>query len=434
MSRKSNLIESDFYQETQLADGPLVISHAMPEAQSVAIGIFVDVGSRDEEAHQAGVSHALEHMVFKGTRTLGVHELAEKLDDLGGNANAFTSRERTCFHLHVLHEAWREALSLLTDMVLEPALPEAEWLREREVIYAEMGMVEDTPEEWVMDQHVSALFSGNALGRPVLGYHETLDALSAEDLKGYLQKWYRPPRLLVAAAGRIEHKQLVQMLGERIAHKSWAHGSELPARTLAGEGESGLQSLVRKGEQAQIVASFPGITVASDERPLAWLGNQMLGGGMSSRLFREVRERRGLAYSVGSHLNMLSDTGSWSITCGMEPDRGSECIAVMADVLEGFSASLSLDEVERAKRQLEVQFRMGLDSVEGQMLYLGSRLDEKSLILPLQWVDRIRGVDARDVQKWAGRHLSQDALWTVAAPEGALVSICAKIHDRVHPC
>jgi len=429
-----DLNESDFYQETRLPNGTLVISHSMPEAQSVSIGIFVDVGSRDEEDSQAGLTHALEHMVFKGTRNLSVHELAEKLDDLGGNANAFTSRERTCFHLHVLHESWRDALSLLTDMVLDPALPEAEWLREREVIYAEMGMVEDTPEEWVMDQHVSALFHGHSLGRPVLGYHKTLNALSADDLRGYLLKWYRPPRLLVTAAGRIEHQHLVEMLDNKMANQSWGAGSDAPARSAPAQGVSGLQELARKGEQAQLVASFPGITVDSNERPLAWLANQVLGGSMSSRLFREVREKRGLAYSVGSHLNMLSDAGSWSVTCGMEPDRGAECVDVMADVIEGFSESLSDEDVERAKRQLEVQFRMGLDSVEGQMLFLGGRLDEETLILPLQWVEKIREVDAGAVQQWAGKHLSQGALWTIAAPKGSLVSICEKIRDRVRPC
>ena len=146
--------------ETQLTNGPLVVTHAMPESQSVALGIFINTGSRDETAAEAGISHALEHMLFKGTRHHDVHALSELLDGLGGNANAFTARERTCFHIRVLHEDWPEALALLSEMVLHSTVPEEEWGREKEVIFSEMAMVEDTPDEWVMDEHIRALYPG----------------------------------------------------------------------------------------------------------------------------------------------------------------------------------------------------------------------------------------------------------------------------------
>jgi len=185
--------------------------------------------------------------------------------------------------------------------------------------------------------------------------------------------------------------------------------------------------LQRKGEQAQMVVSFEGVTATSDTRPQAWLSNQVLGGGMSSRLFREVREKRGLAYSVGSHLSMLSDTGAWSITCGTEPARAADCAGVMQDVLEGFADSIHAEEVERAKRQLEVQFRMGLDSVEGQMLYLGSRQDEQILLSPLDWLDRIVAVDVDMLRDWCGARLSQAGLWSIAAPACELDAVCDRI-------
>lgn len=412
-----------FYEETQIAGGPLVLSHTMPRAQSVALGVFIDVGSRDESERQAGITHALEHMLFKGTARLDVHALAEKLDELGGNANAFTSRERTCFHLHVLHEYWQESLGILASMLLESTLPEAEWQREREVIRAEMAMVEDIPEEWAMDRHIAALFSGHALGRPVLGTHGALASLSADDMGAYLRQWYRPPGLLIVAAGRIKHEELLR----EISRFDW--GAPGPAHSLRSPAlmKSGMQPLPREGEQAQLVVSMPGVAVDSDERPVAWLVNQMLGGGMSSCLFREIREKRGLAYSVGSHLSMLSDLGVWSVTCGMEPARGAESVAVLQDVLGGFSAMLSEAELERAKRQLEVQFRMGLDSVEGQMLYLGSRLDEPVLRSPLEWLKLMRAVRVEDARHWSEKHLAQGMLWSVAAPEEALSGICARI-------
>jgi len=412
-----------FYHETELANGPRVLSHAMPHSQSVALGIFIDVGSRDEVARLSGISHALEHMLFKGTAQMNVHQLAEKLDELGGNANAFTSRERTCFHLHVLHEHWREALDILMQMVSEPALPEIEWQREREVIFAEMAMVEDTPEEWVMDQHLEALFPNHSLGHTVLGTHASLSAMSAADLADYLQHSYRAPRLLVVAAGHIEHAALV----DAVADMDWRSTSEPVSREPAVGLASGLQALPRSGEQAQIIASFPGIHAASKDRPVAWLANQVLGGGLSSCLFREVREKRGLAYGIGSHLNALVDTGTWSITCGTEPDRAAECVGLLSELLADFASSFSADEVARSKRQLQVQFRMGLDSVEGQMLYLGSRFDEEILLSPLQWLEQVQAVDVESVRTWAGQQLSEPGLWSIAAPEQALSKICERV-------
>ena len=412
-----------YYQETDLSDGPLVLTHEMPAAQSVALGIYIDVGSRDESLSEAGITHALEHMLFKGTRDMDVHQLAEKLDELGGNANAYTSRERTCFHLHVLHEKWREALDILMAMVQEPALPADEWPREREVIYAEMAMVEDTPEEWIVDQHVEALFPTAAIGKPVLGTHDSLAAIGAEDLAGFLNRWYRSPRMLVTAAGNISHQQLV----DAVAEANWRKRGEAVARQQPDAMATGVQSLKREGGQAQIIVSVAGIPASSEERPVAWLANQVLGGGMSSRLFREVREKRGLAYSVGSHMNSLSDVGTWSVTCGSEPERAAQCVSLLSSLMDDFAASITHDEVERARRQLEVQLRMGLDSVEGQMLYLGGRLDERLLISPLQWLERIRSVDADTVAQWSASRLSAEKLWSIAAPEKALSEICARI-------
>lgn len=389
----------------------------MSQAQTVALGIFVDVGSRDESPAQAGIAHALEHMLFKGTKNLDVHALSEKLDALGGNANAFTSRERTCFHLHVLHEDWKEALSLLMDMLLEPALPEYEWQREREVIFSEMGMVDDTPDEWVYDQHMKAVFLNQVLGLPTLGTHASLSAMHTDDLRHYLISHYRPPHMLITAAGRINHKELL----EGVSQRSWPKAVQRAVRAKAKRA-SGVQYLSRNMEQAQLVASFSGISAVSDDRPVAWLANQMLGGGMSSALFREIRERRGLAYSVGSHLSPLSDTGLWSISCGTPVNMLADCIVCLKDTLEGFSKSIDTVTFQRAKRQMEVQFRMAMDSVEGHMLYLGARLDEQVLMSQADWVEKINQVKLEEVQMWIDTHVESDAMWTIAGSDEALSS------------
>jgi predicted Zn-dependent peptidase len=409
---------SPFVEETQIPNGPLVVSHAMPDAQSVAIGFFVDVGSRDEDEGQAGIAHALEHMLFKGTESLDVHALSERLDQLGGHANAFTSRERTCFHIHVLHEDWREALSILTEMVLKPRLPEDEWLREREVIFSEMSMVDDTPDEWIYDQHMQALFPGQSPGRPTLGTKDALKAMSHHDLRGYLEENYRPPRLLVAASGHLNHQALV----DRLTAIRWPHAGDRRARDMALM-QPKVQLLEKNFEQAQLVVSFPGINSASSERPVAWLANQMLGGSMSSHLFREVREKRGLAYSIGSHLLSLSDTGVWSISGGTDPSLLPECLHVIRETIDGFASNICEASLDRAKRQMEVQFRMGMDSVEGHMLYLGSRLDEEILLSHTQWVEKIKAVQPDEIRAWAGEKLAAKPMWSICAPEPVLQSV-----------
>ena len=411
-------MSSSFVDETQILNGPLVVSHTMPDVQSVAIGFFVDVGSRDEDESQAGIAHALEHMLFKGTESLDVHALSERLDQLGGHANAFTSRERTCFHIHVLHEDWQEALSLLTEMILKPRIPEEEWLREREVIFSEMAMVEDTPDEWVYDQHMQALFPGQGLGCPTLGTKEALKAMAHHDLREYLEGNYRPPRLLIAASGHLDHQALVDMLSEI----RWPYAGAGRVREMAVM-QPQVQMLERSFEQAQLVASFPGIKSASSQRPVAWLANQMLGGSMSSHLFREVREKRGLAYSIGSHLSTLSDAGVWSVSCGTDPSLLPECLNVIRDTVDGFASNISEASLQRAKRQLEVQFRMGMESVEGHMLYLGARLDEEILLSHAEWVERIRVVELDEIRAWVGGSLSEKPMWSICAPEPILQSV-----------
>lgn len=406
--------EKKFVAQSKLQNGVTIATREMPKAQSVAIGIFIDVGSRDEKNSQAGISHALEHMVFKGTDKLDVHQLAERLDDLGGNANAFTSRERTCFHLHVLHEDWQEALDLLSDMLLKPALPEAEWLREREVIFSEMSMVDDAPDEWVYDQHMSQVYTDQAMGKAVLGTKKVLNALDVKGLRDYLDQHYRGDNVLIAAAGRIKHHDLET----NIQQSAWLdvacqkHEARVPAIFHAGK-----HHMPRKMEQAQVVASWSSIHATSLEKPIAWIANQLLGGSMSSILFREIREKRGLAYSIGSHLSTYTDTGLLSISCSTMPEQLETCLTVLGDTIADVCSGVSLDMVERAKKQLTVQFRMGMDSVEGAMLQIGALLDEEILYSPLEWVDKVNTVEPEQVQAWLKTQLEAQALWTIAAPE-----------------
>jgi len=404
--------------ETQMRDGPLLLTHEMPMAQTVSLGIFLNVGSRDESAAQAGMAHALEHMLFKGTQRHDVDALAELLDRLGGTANAFTGRERTCFHIRVLREDWQEALQTLCDMVLQPTLPEDEWLREREVIYSEMAMAEDVPEDWMFDRHLEALYPGQKIGQAVLGSRDTLAGFDRQSLAGFLDTYYRPPNMLVAASGGISHAEILEFLKAR----DWL-GGQAVERCGDVRMADGIQYLERDDEQAYFAISMPGISAASAERPVAWLANQMLGGGMSSRLFREVREKRGLAYGVASHLSGLSDTGAWSISGSTDPARLGECMAVVREVMQGFALSINAAEFARAVRQLEVSLRMGMDSCEANMLHLGNRFDEPEILSQDDWVTAIRAVSLDEVRDWAAVHLARPALWTCSGPASSLATL-----------
>ncbi len=410
MQRKYN----SFIEHSTLQNGVQIATRELPNAQSVAIGIFMDVGSRDEAAHHAGIAHALEHMVFKGTDKLGVHELAESLDALGGNANAFTSRERTCFHIHVLYEDWQKALALLSDMLLHPALPEDEWQREREVIYAEMSMADDNPDDWVYDQHLSQVFVGHTMGKPVLGSRETLSSFSTQDLREYLNANYRGGHVLIAAAGRISHQDLMS----EVEQSGWKNaGNKQKKHRLSPEVHRGKYEMTRQMEQAQVVASWQSVCTTSPDKPIAWIANQLLGGSMSSILFREIREKRGLAYSIGSHLSTYTDTGLLSISCSTMPDQLESCVDVLQQTIEDVCQKIPAGMVQRAQRQLTVQFRMGMDSVEGAMLQLGALLDESKLYSPLEWVDKVNAVQPEQVQQWLKKQLEADALWTIVTPE-----------------
>jgi len=409
----TNQVDELFAHTGALKNGVRVATREMPTLQSVAVGIFIDVGSRDESNQQAGISHALEHMVFKGTQSLDVHQLAEALDDLGGNANAFTSRERTCFHTHVLHEDWQQGLRLLSEMLLNPDLPEAEWQREREVIFAEMSMVEDAPDEWVDDQHMGQVYASHNLGKPVLGTKQALNGLSSQDLRDYLNFHYRGERVLIAAAGNIKHDDLCAFVETLGWQDSAAQHREPRQQALI---HSGKHEISRNMEQAQVVASWAGIPVTSNLRPTAWIANQLFGGSMSSILFREIREKRGLAYSVGSHLSTYTDTGLLSVSCSTMPDQLDECLSVLNDTISDVCAGVGNDMIRRAQRQLTVQFRMGMDSVEGSMLSLGALLDNEVLYTPLQWVEKIQLVEPEQVQAFLTQHLQNQAMWTIASP------------------
>ena len=243
--------------------------------------------------------------------------------------------------------------------------------------------------------------------------------MTRQVLLGFLREHYRPPQLLVCAAGRLNHETLV----ERVAAIRWVAGGATGARCPPVISH-GTQLLPRQMEQAQIVISYPGVPAASDERPVAWLANQIFGGGMSSRLFSEIREKRGLAYHIGSHLSTLSDIGVWTVTCGTDPAHLRQCVAVIEETVHVIRENgVTEEELALARNLLEVQLRMGMDSVEGNMLRLGGRFDEPAIRPQTFWLKRLQEVDLGMLHAWMYRQLSSPPMLTVSSPEKELATI-----------
>ena len=274
-------------------------------------------------------------------------------------------------------------------------------------------MVDDNPDEWVYEQHISQVFAGHSMAKPVLGSQQTLSNFSVQDLRDYLNQHYRGANVLIAAAGRINHDDLTA----QVSNSAWTEPTSTTKPTrFTPQVHVGKHEMTRQMEQAQVVASWQSLNVTDPDKPVAWLANQLLGGSMSSILFREIREKRGLAYSIGSHLSTYTDSGLFSISASTMPEQLEPCLDVLQNTIVDVCRGVPTDMIERAKRQLTVQFRMGMDAVEGSMMQLGSLLDDKVIYSPLAWTDKVNAVTHEQVQSFLSEHLQAEATWTIATP------------------
>lgn len=352
-------------EKTVLNNGVRLVSERLDGSLSATLGVWVEVGSRDETPAQGGVSHFIEHMAFKGTEDRTPLDIARQIDRLGGMANAFTSREHTCFFARALPEHMDQLCDLLLDLFLRPAYRSEELERERQVILQEIGSQEDSPEELVHVLAGAHFWPDHPLGRPILGTTETVGTMSRDDILGYLKKSYLPHRLVVAAAGQIRHDQLVDLMGEELA--------ALPSDPLANGRTSptpraGCQVVARELEQVHVVMTMPGASAVAEDRWAAAMLNTVLGGNMSSRLFQEVREKRGLAYSVYSYLSSYSDIGMMGIYLGVSPQRAVEAVKVVRGELERMASQpLSQEELGEAKDHLKGSVLLSSESPDARM-------------------------------------------------------------------
>ena len=352
-------------QSTRLANGIRVLSERLPDLTSITVGIWVENGSRYEQPHQAGISHFLEHLFFKGTERRTAAQIAEEIDAVGGVLNAFTGKEYTCYYAKVLHEQLPLALDLLADIFTQSRFASEEIDRERSVIIQEISQVEDTPDDYVHELFNLAFWPGHPLSRPIAGTAQTVQGLTREDFLRFLDARYRPDRVLIAAAGNLVHQDLVAVVEGKFNALT---GTAPLVDGGPPEAHAGVSVHEKPLEQVHLCLGTPGIAQGDAERYPAHLLNLALGGGMSSRLFQEIRERRGKAYTVYSFLSSYLDAGYFGVYVGTSAEWVREVVEVIrAELARAARDGLSVAELARVKQQMKGSMLLGLETSDSRM-------------------------------------------------------------------
>jgi predicted Zn-dependent peptidase len=374
-----------------LPNGLTVAVDPLPGAESVALGVYAMVGSRSEPDHLNGLAHVVEHMVFKGAGSRDTRQIAEAIEDVGGLINAWTARDQTVFYGRTLAKDAPLLAELIADFLRSPHLNEDHLEREKAVILSELGEVVDSPDDLVHDHLFEAAFDDQPLGRSVLGREETLRSITAEDCRNWLRDELVPSRLILAASGRVDPAEVV-----KLAERLFGDMEKWPGVPIGrAEFRGGVRNDRREFEQAHWCLGLPGFAASDPRLPALGIFVQALGGGMSSRLFQQLREDRGLAYSVSAWQQAYSDTGIVTMSCAADRNRAVESMhlarAVLADAVE----TLSEAEVQRARAQLEAGLLMSMESAQGRSDQMARSIEVFGRILSVdELLEHIRQVDA----------------------------------------
>jgi len=410
---------------TVLPGGLRVITESLPSVRSAAFGIWAGVGSRDEDLAHAGATHYLEHLLFKGTQHRSALDISAAMDAVGGELNAFTAKEYTCYYARVLDADLPLAIDVLADMVTSSLLEPKDVDAERGVILEEIAMNEDDPSDTVHEAFAAQLFGDTPMGRPILGSVDSISSITRDQIAEHYATRYKPENLVVAAAGSLDHARVVELTRSAFGPVLTGGADPVPPR-LADAAECARQAgtgtgvrLVSRGiEQANLVLGCGGLSRTDDRRFALGVLNAALGGGMSSRLFQEVREKRGLAYSVYSFSSQHADSGIWGVYAGCLPAKADEVLSICRDeIAKVISGGLTDDELDRGKGQLRGSIVLGLEDPSSRM----SRLGKAELVYPrLEPVDEIlAAIDAvthDDVRAVAAAVLDQPKALAVVGP------------------
>jgi len=408
-----------------LPGGVRVLTESMPDQRSVTVGYWVAVGSRDESPEGYGSTHFLEHLLFKGTPTRTAMDIASAFDRVGGESNAGTAKESTVYHAHVLDEDLPMAVEVLTDMVTSSLIDADELETERGVILEELAMDADDPVDVAHERLAAVLMDGHPLGRPIGGTPEAIRAVTREHVVAHYRHWYRPQELVITAAGNLDHDDVCRLVLDALERSGWAlaeGAAPAPRRTAdaAGAGAvlAGTHTVAKQVEQANVIVGGQSLSTTDPDRFALGVMMSVLGGGMSSRLFQEIRERRGLAYSTYSFSAGYSDGGYFGLYAGCQPERVDEVAALMEAELERMAAAeVTAEELDRAHGQICGGTVLGMESTGARM----SRLGRAELVTG-EFVDlsaslaRVRAVDAGRVRAVAARLAAGERARVVVGP------------------
>ncbi len=389
-------------QREVLPNGVRVVTENITYVQSVALGIWVGVGARDESDRLRGISHVIEHMLFKGTPTRTALQIADQIDSVGGDINAFTSKESTCYYVRMLSEHVPLAIDVLCDMFLNSVVDPEELAREQNVILEEIKRRDDEPDDLVHDVFAEAMWPGHVLGKSVIGTPETVSGLTSLDLKDYMASRYTPDTIVVAAAGNLNHAEIVAMVEERLGHLE-GKKSDWRAPDAAPQFTPATAYVEKPIEQVNLVLGVPGYSQLSDDKYKLSILDNILGGSMSSRLFQEIREKRGLAYSIGSFAQSFREGGYFAVYSGTGAKTANQVIdLVKAEFANVRKNNITEKELDRAKNQFRGSIVMSQESMNSRMMRIGRNELVYDRVIPTEEVmAKIVAVSLDDVAEVA---------------------------------
>ena len=398
------------YVLSELDSGERVISERVPSVRSVALGFWIGAGSRDEREDRAGVSHFIEHLLFKGSRSFDAQAIAETFDAMGAELNAATSREHTVVYSRVPDRHVETAIQVMTDMVFAPSFAELD--QEREVVLEEIAMYEDTPQELVHDLFSEAVFGPHALGRPVIGTAEVISGVSRRAVAAYHRSMYTGGNIVVAAAGNIAHERLVSLLGQAERRSDGGGRGPRVRRPLVQEPPPGLRFQRKETEQYHVCLGSTGISRSDRRRFAASLLDGILGGSASSRLFQEIREKRGMAYAVYTFASQYTDTGLIGIYVGTREENLDACVEICVEQIgEIAQGKLRKGELERAQESMKGRIMLAMESTSNRMSRLGKSLISDTELLTLERImAEIDAVDEDAISELAALLLASERL------------------------
>ena len=400
--------------KTTLDNGVRILTKNIPNARSVAMGIWVNVGARDESVTDNGMSHFIEHMLFKGTKNRTGYEIAKAFDAIGGQTNAFTSMENTCYHAKVIDSHTGIMADILSDIFLNSVFDESEIEKERPVIFQEISMVEDNPDEYIHTLSSRSYWGDNALGRSVIGNRENVTRFGSQTIKAFFAKYYQPDRIVITAAGNIDHDRLLELVGKTFSRLPSGNG--FPER-VTPESCSAIDINYKKLEQVHICVNTRGIGTPDPNRYAFSLMNTILGGNMSSRLFQKIREERGLAYSVYSYASSFEDTGMFGTYAGTDEAHGFEVVDLIIKEMRNIKTEkISDDDLKNAKEYTKGALLLASESIDNQMVRLAQNEINLGKQIPIEEIIReIEAVTAEKILELANtlfdtRHLALTTL------------------------